>query len=177
MSPERTNLGSLIRGERTLALTCCADHLEYELPSEIFVLVPPGNVVHPHDFRLQSTIQYYVEERGCTQIMVYGQYCDEAWNSWPENKYRPSLHGMLTFNLSALVGECASPVLSDPLKKKALAELIVIEQCNQLMNYPFLRKCMDKHAVKLIGILSDSVSVYRQVYCNGISFNHLIVQN
>jgi len=171
-----SSMKTLIARERTLVIACNELHLGLKNP-EMFLYTAPGNVLHPHDFRQQDRLQYYVEEKGCAQIIVCGHRHCHVLDTLMSNPISQRLSDSMKFNLKATLGPGHSDFVPTTGYHQALVELNVIQQCTTLMTYAFIEQRVESGELRLIGMVSESPQKVKPIYWNGFTFNHLISQN
>ncbi|HEY9046614.1 MAG TPA: carbonic anhydrase [Ohtaekwangia sp.] len=171
------HFNSLFREEKTLIIACheLDEKDKKEWNENVFLISSPGNVLQRHSYLLQENFRYYVEDIGCKQIVVVGHNHPQAVEHILTDASTSQLVADLTFNRKPL---SQNYLMSKGALERALLELNIIEQCNLLLEYDFIRERIKARLLTLIGVITASASAdASQIYYNGIVYNNLVSLN
>lgn len=173
------NLKSHIGSEKTLVITGSGFNAErYSIFSDkVFVRnVPEG--IRPYEPQQQEMLQYHIDERGCSQIILVGVKNQMLMERMEKNDTLLSIPSALKFNLSVLLGNQSDQFLSDAIRHQMLFELHVISQCRLLLDYFFIKKKVESNELQVKGLVTELKSErLKSIFCNGIAFNDLLTLN
>jgi len=174
------NLGILslrptIGDQRTLIIACQECNLEQQGTDDVFFYTTLGNMLHRHDFLQQDIIRHHIEDNGCTQIVVCGHlHCGILDHILRDTTSRSVLTA-LQFNLIK-PGE-NQKFVQPGVREQILVELNIIQQCNLLMDYHFIRERVAIGNLRIIGVLFTPDDEVIELCRNGFSYNNLISLN
>lgn len=164
--------------EKTLVITCheCFQQNKYE--GQVFCYQCLGNMLRKNDTLQQEYIRYYLDVKGCSQIILAGHYNCHVIQKMLSKTMDGSLVMALEYNMDALLEENARAGVQSSVKNKMMIEVNVIEQLKLLMSYGFVYDKVTSGILKVIGlVLDDQQNFTREIFRNGIAFNNLVVSN
>lgn len=168
---------SLLREEKTLIMACHEkdDCVKRGWNKNILLISSPGNVLYAHNEAQIQKIRYYIEERGCRQIIITGNHHNEAVEYIMKDTLALPLVAHLTFNLHPFSFQYKT---NKAFFEKALLELNIVQQCNVLLACDFIQKRIWQNQLTIIGILRTTEGAETlQVFYNGIAYNRIISHN
>ena len=169
---------SLLWEEKTLIMACHenVEGAKRKWNDNVFLISSPGNVLQGHsDLQLRS-LKHYLEEKGCKQIVIVGSNHPDAIKKIQEETSAPPLAEDLSFNLRRF--SINNFEVNRAFFEKALLELNVIQQCNLLLAYDFIRERVYRKQLRVVGILKAAKGTEAlQVFYNGVSYNHIVSFN
>ncbi|HEY3402919.1 MAG TPA: carbonic anhydrase [Ohtaekwangia sp.] len=175
MNPGLLSLKSTIGNQRTLVIACQECNLEHEETAGVYFYTTLGNMLYRYDILQQDIIRHYIEDKGCTQIIVCGHHhCGILDHILQDNTSRSVLNA-LQFNL--IIAQKGSRLIRSRVREQILVELNIIQQCNLLMEYDFIRERVEIGNLKIVGAIITPDDDVFQLYCNGFSYNNLISLN
>ncbi len=168
---------SLLREEKTLIIACHEKDscMKRNWNRNILVISSPGNVLGEHSDAQFQKIRYYIEEKGCRQIIITGNPHTEAVESIKKDALAQPLVADLTFNLHPF----SIQYKTDPaFFERALLELNIVQQCNALLTYDFIQKRIREKKLTVMGVLRATEGKEPlRVFYNGIPHNQVISYN
>lgn len=171
---------SLIRAERTLIIACHKDYpgMVGEWKDNVFLIESSGNAIQRYDFRQREYLRHYIEEKGCRQILVVGHLHDNAILKICEDLSSRSPLSGITFNLKCFLGDHDKDAISREILSQMLIELNTIQQCELLLENEFIKECVGRDAVHVIGVVAGTADRKANlIFYDGISYNNLIRLN
>ena len=177
MSPKLISLRSAIGGPQTLVIACHECDMEQEGVEGMYFYTTLGNMLHRYDFLQQDIIRHHIEEKGCTQIVVCGHLHCGILDHLLHDKTSRSALASLQFNLAKLLGSTDQRFILPEIRKQILVELNIIQQCNLLMEYDFIRDRVTEGTLKVIGVMITADNQVNQIYSDGFDYNNLISLN
>lgn len=176
MNPALLSLKPTIGNQRTLIIACNEYNMEQEQTAGIYFYTTLGNMLHRSDPHQHDIIRHHIEGNGCTQIILCGHlHCGVLKRLMQDNTSRSTLTA-LQFNLVKLLGESDKKFFQGKAFAQILAELNIIQQCNLLMNYGFIRERVATRNLKITGVMITPHGV-NQIYSDGFFYNNLISLN
>ena len=170
----------LVGNQHTLVIAhgACSLKRLHELNDRIFVYNLEHCVLHEHDPVEKEKILHYIEQRGCTQVIFAGATAQIV----RERTIRADTFGLLTvgvtFPANVLLRHKTNNILPVPIRDQMLTELLILEQCTQLMDYYFIRQPPMGKKITVRGVITDiSNGCYNTIFYNGVTFNHLVSMN
>ncbi|HEY8937413.1 MAG TPA: carbonic anhydrase [Cyclobacteriaceae bacterium] len=171
-------LKSFIGYEKTLVITCHECLSKEENNGQVFYYHSLGNMLRKADNLQQECVRYYLEAKGCSQIILAGHYDCQVINRILESEDVQSSSKALHYNVEALLQENVHNLSKPHIKNKMLIEFNVIEQARLLMSYDFIFEKVNCGLLKVIGItFDDKGDTAHEIFRNGIVFNSLTVSN
>ncbi len=174
------NLLPFIGTERTLLIDSTSYWLNtYRyLKKSILIYYPQEGTLQAQDTMQQEQLKYYIECKGCTQVIFIGSMNRGLINKVLLNDHSASPQAALKFSLVVLLKEQHSSIIPMFLLEKLLVELNVITQCKLLMDYDFIRQRIESQGLQLRGIVAENKGEqFKPVFYNGIVYNDLISLN
>jgi carbonic anhydrase len=171
---------SLIRAEKTLIIAC---HKYYpgnvgEWKENVFLMESSVSVLQRYNVRQQEHLRYYVEEKGCRQILVVGHHHTYAVRRISDDHSPHSPLSALTFNLKLFLGTPDKDAIPQPFREQLLVEMNTLQQCQWLMENDFIQERVNHSALRVIGIVAGTPDRNaKQLFYNGISYNNLVSLN
>jgi len=174
------NLMSMVGVEKTLIIACgeygMNKHIEFN--DRIFIYALSGNTLQAHDPMQKGTIQYYIESRECTQVILVGALDQDLVNHIAQNESDESPAAALKFNLQVFLRNQTNAILPTALQNQLLVELHVIKQCTLLFDYFFVRERVENARLQIRGFIAISKpEPLKQIFYNGITYNDIISMN
>ncbi|HTJ52191.1 MAG TPA: carbonic anhydrase [Cyclobacteriaceae bacterium] len=171
-------LKSFFGYEKTLVITCHECLSKEENNGQVFYYHSLGNMLRKADNLQQECVRYYLEAKGCSQIILAGHYDCHVINKILENKEVQTSSKALQYNVDGLLLENVNNFSQPHIKNKMLIELNVLEQVRLLMSYDFISEKVNCGLLKVIGVVfNDGANSAREIFRNGIAFNNLIISN
>ena len=172
-------LEKIIRGHRTLVITCmeCCLDIEQRIAGEVFRYTALANVLNLRDEYQRQSILSFVEFKGCTRIVVVGHYNCRALKYILSCESGERSSTGIRNNVVELLNTDHPHLLKDPFRDRFLVEQNVIMQCDTLLKYMPLRKRFEANQLSVIGLVIESSGKCRQMFFNGLSFNNLLASN
>ncbi|HEY9006382.1 MAG TPA: carbonic anhydrase [Ohtaekwangia sp.] len=172
-----TTFKSLLREEKTLIIACHGQEgkTKLERNENLFLISSSGNVLQRYSYVQQENFRHYVEDKGCKQIVVVGHNHAGAIEHIMNNPSTAQLVDELTFSNKPF----SRPYVMDKVAlERALLEFNIIEQCNLLLEYDFIRERLRRKLLTLLGVVTAAAtSEASQIYYNGIVYNNLVSLN
>lgn len=168
---------SLLREEKTLIMACHEKDgcMKRGWNRNILLISSPGNVLHEQNDAQLRKIRYCIEEKGCRQIIITGNYHTEAVEYILKDALAQPLIADLTFNLHPFSIQYKT---NKAFFEKALLELNIVQQCNALLAYDFIQERVQQKKLTVMGVLRATKGTEAlQVFYNGISYNQIISCN
>ncbi len=170
-----------IRGDEKILIISCSECLvkpENVPGDQVFTHTFLGTV-HAADPVIADVLHYYIEEKGCTQIILIGHIHCHAINFLIDRDYDPDSP---THDLSESLKEIASEhhfhLVPESLYDRMLAEVIVVRQCQRLMEITLIRERISEARLRMVGVVYDERNqIITRVFSNGISLNNLVSLN
>jgi len=170
----------LIGKEKTLIIACEEYGLNkfIEFNDRIFIYSPSRNMLQPYNHLERGIIQYYIESKGCKQLVFAGAVQQDIIDGIFQDDSVQSLHAKLTFNLGLFLKNRNNLVITTPLRDQLLTELHVIAQCNILMDYYFIREQVKNRQLQIRGVVAEMhEEQFKPIFYNGIIHNTIISMN
>jgi len=174
------NIMSMVGTEKTLIIACGEYGLNkyVECNDRIFIYTLPENMLQEYDPMEKSRIQYFIESRKCTQVVIVGSVEQHLIHRLIGNESKLSFAALLKFNLKVFLRHEDVEILPNALRDQVLVEQHVINQCNLLMDYYFIRDRVENKQLQLKGFLIDQTEEnLKAIFCNGIIYNDIISMN
>lgn len=168
---------SLLREEKTLIMACHEKDgcVKRGWNKNILLISSPGNVLHEQNEAQIQRIRYYIEEKGCRQIIITGNHHTEAVEYIMKDALALPLVADLTFDLLPFSIQYKA---NKAFFEKALLELNIVQQCNVLLACEFIQKRIRQKQLTVMGVLRATEGTEAlQVFYNGISYNRIISFN
>lgn len=174
-----STLMTLIGFKKTLIIVCGEDQFNesVELNDRIYIYFLSENVLHQHDNLEKGRIQYYIENKKCTQIIFLGTLQKHLTESFEQDEAYSELRSILKFNLSVFLRNKSKAILSSPIRDQLLTEQHIIAQCNMLMDYYFIKNRVKNKQLNVMGLITNRKDEFKGIFCNGIIYNDIISMN
>lgn len=174
------NLIPMIGGRKTLIIAggSCGLSRVHEVINDLFICQISGSVLHPYDHAEKEKIRNYIDNKGCTQILLVGSIEQVAIDRIQQSDPQPDLAAGLKYNASILLRHKANAILPLSRRDQMLTEMLVISQCKVLMDYYFIRPRFDTKQLHIRGVISETLlEPFKSVFYDGITYNDLISMN
>jgi hypothetical protein len=149
-----------------------------EFHENVFVHYTKEGRLHRYNPHQQEMLRYYIEDKGCTQILFVGSIDDALIKKITGDNSIHSPSQALKFNLGALLNDKQEFIVSDSIRTQLYIELNVIRQCKLLMDYYFVSPRVDKKLLDIKGVVVDMLGNKLKPIChNGIFYNDIISSN
>lgn len=174
------NLLPFIGTEKTVLITGTefdiSDALEFN--EDVFVHFAKESRLHRYDRQQQEILQYYIEDKECSQIIFVGSIDHTLINKVKNDHSILSPSQALKFNLSALLKDKQESIVSQTVRTQLFIELNVINQCKLLMEYYFVASRAEKKLLDVKGVVVDMLGdKLKPIFYNGIFYNDIISSN
>jgi hypothetical protein len=170
-------LRSLLREEKTLIIACHEkdSREKRNWNRNIMLMTSPGNVLSQYNAVQFQKIRYYIEDKGCKQIIITGNHNTEVAKCIMKDALARPLVADLTFNLQRFSIRYKT---DQAFFERALLELNIVQQCNVLMGYDFIQKRIQQKQLTVMGVLRATKGKEAlRVFYNGIACNQIISHN
>lgn len=170
----------LIGNRKTLVITCheCGLRLQDDAYEQVYTYFSLGSMLCRHDHFQQESIRYFLETKGCTQIIVAGHLHCSVLDRILRDMSSDALLATLKFNLENLLKNNHASILPENIRETMLTELNTIQQGKILMEYHFIREAVSLEALNVMGIVIDGhPDNVRVIFQNGVTFNDHISMN
>lgn len=174
------NLMAMIGAQKTLIIACDACGLSKfrVISDKVFIHVVSGSELQQHDPEEKERIQYFVENKRCSQVIFLGSIEQHIIDRILNGNAQSELSACIKFNTSVLLRNKASNILSLPLRDQMLTELTVISQCRILMDYYFIRSRVENKLLLIRGVIAETpTEQFKVLFQNGIVYNDMISMN
>ena len=171
---------SMVGTEKTLIIACGEYGLNkyIEFNDRIFIYALPENMLQAHDPLEKGRIQYFIESRGCRQVVVVGSVEEHLVQRLIGNESNLSPAALLKFNLTVFLRNRDVKVLPNALRDQILVEQHIISQCNLLLDYYFIRDPVENKQLQIKGLVIDQTEGnLKPIFRNGIIYNDVISMN
>lgn len=146
--------------------------------SHIFVHLIAGNKLLHYDEEEKKALSYFIEDKGCTQVIVLGSKDPALMSTLRHGDSLYSLAASLKFNLAALLKEKHNEILSPTIQTQMFGEFLVTKQCKLLMEYFFIKDNVQQNKLQVKGVMpSLDNERFNSIFYNGIVFNDLLTLN
>lgn len=174
------NLMSMIGVQKTLIIACgdysLNRYLEYN--DRVFIYFLPDRMLRKHDALEKGRIQHFIESKECTQIVFVGTMDESLIARIKYSDAFQSLRAALRFNVKLWMRNTETGLLSSSRYNQLLVELHVITQCNDLMDYYFIRERVEKKQLHVRGLVGELQEEYiKSIFYNGITYNDITSMN
>lgn len=172
------DISSLLEGERTLIICCLESFFPIEkgMEDQVFIYSCLGTVLQDEDEALRMNIDYFIRQKGCTQIILAGHWpckaIDYIRNSGDDDLRLISLKEQIF----TLLNENLIRLLNKKVHARALVCELVIKQAKSLMASGFIRKDVEQGLLTIKGIVSGPEST-DVVFNNGLVVNTPIMMS
>lgn len=173
-------LKTVIGNQRTLVITCieCGLDIEQEYSNgEVFQYTLLGNVLNLDDKLQSESILDFVQFKRCTRIIVAGHHGCKALNYLLKLSPKSSINGNVREFLRVVYTDNHGSLLNAKMAERMMVELNVIHQCNALLRMSGIRELVEDGRMSISGLVIDPSGNHKQVYINGIGFNHFVSMN
>ena len=157
---------------------------EYELKKlvesddRIFIYTLSDSRLHNHDPREKGKIQYFIESKECTQVVVVSSIEQQLVDRLKKTDSIQSAAASLKFNMKGFLNNQDEEILSGLLRDQVLVEQHIISQCNLLIDYYFIRDRVENEQLQVRGFLIGQTEAHlKPIFCNGIIYNDIISMN
>lgn len=174
------NLMSKVGSDKTLIIACgeygLNKHIEFN--DRIFIYALSESMLHNHDPLEKGWIQYYIESKKCTQVVIVGSIQEHLINRLVRNESLVSPAASLKFNMKVFLRNQDREILPTTLRDQMLVELHVINQCKMLMDYYFIDDRVKRSRLQIRGFVTENPEVHlKEIFCNGVIYNDIISMN
>jgi carbonic anhydrase len=173
-------LKSVIGTERTLVITCieCGLDIEHQYSNgDVFQYTLLGNVLNPDDKLQGENIRDFVQFKRCTRIIVAGHHGCKALNYLRKILPENSLNSNVKEFLKVVYADNHGSLLNAKMAERMMVELNVIHQCNALVRMSGIGELVEDGRMSISGVVIDPSGNHKQVYTNGIGYNHFVSMN
>ena len=173
-------LKSVIGTERTLVITCveCGLDIENQYSNgEVFQYTLLGNVLNPADKLQCENILNFVQFKRCSRIVVAGHHGCKALNYLRKLLPENSLNSNVKEFLKVVYTDNHGNLLNASMADRMMVELNVIHQCNALLRMTGIRELVEDGRMSISGLVIDPSGHHKQVYTNGLGYNHFVSVN
>jgi carbonic anhydrase len=174
------NIMSMVGTEKTLIIACGEYGLNkyVECNDRIFIYALPENTLQEYDPLEKGRIQYFVESRACTQVVIVGSVEKHLVQRLISNESNRSPAALLKFNLKVFLRKRDVEILPNWLRNQILVEQHIINQCNLLMDYFFIRDRVENKQLQIKGFVIDQKEEnLKPIFNNRIIYNDIISMN
>lgn len=171
---------SMVGTERTLIIACGEYGLNkyVECNDRIFIYALPESTLQAYDPREKGRIQYFIESRGCTQVVIVGSVEGCLIRRLIGNGSNLSSAALLKFNLKVFLRNQNAEILPNWLRDQILVEQHIISQCKVLMDYYFVRDRVENKQLQIKGfVIGQAEENLKPIFRNGIIHNDIISMN
>jgi hypothetical protein len=174
------NLAAVAGKERTLIISFgehgMSNHVEFD--DRIFIYALFDSKLQNHDPMEKGQIQYFIESKECTQVVVVGSVEQHLVERLMRSESIPSPAATLKFKLDAFLNNKNKEILPGVLRDQILIEQHIISQCNLLIDYYFIRDRVQNEQLQVKGfIVEPSEDHLKPIFWNGNIYNDIISMN
>jgi len=138
----------------------------------------PENILQEYDPLEKGRIQYFIESRECTQVVIVGSVEKHLVRRLISNESNLSPAALLKFNLKVFLRKRDVEILPNGLRNQILVEQHIINQCNLLMDYFFIRDRVENKQLQIKGFVIDQTEEnLKPIFNNRIIYNDIISMN
>jgi hypothetical protein len=174
------SLNTYIDSGKTLVITDGEFHTWENIvfADRVFFYNIPEGMLFRYDPQQQEMLRYHIHEKGCSQIIYVSPQHPTWLDAGGNDASVHYLNQSLRFNLSVLLRHQKDNLISPSIRRQMLLELHVIDQCNLLLDYFFIRKKVEDGDLRLKGIVTQlNGDRFKSIFSNGISYNDLLSLN
>jgi hypothetical protein len=174
------NLMAMAGTEKTLIIAFgeygLNKHVEFD--DRIFIYALSHSRLQNHDPLEKGQIQYFIESRECTQVVIVGSIEQHLVDRLVRCESIQSPAASLKFNMKAFLRNQDKEILPGPLRDQILVEQHIISQCNLLIDYYFVRQRVEHVQLRIKGfIIEPTEEQLKPIFCNGVIYNDIISMN
>ena len=173
-------LKRMIGNERTLVITCieCGLDIEHQYSTgEIFQYTVLGNVLNPEDRLQHENIVSFIRFKRCSRIIIVGHHHCKALNYLMNGLTKESPIRNLGNYISGIYRDNHGPLLRAEQAERMIVEMNVIHQCHALLTMTEIRDLVESGKISITGVVIDPSGHHKQVYTNGVGYNHFVSMN
>ncbi|HEX6889702.1 MAG TPA: hypothetical protein VF141_03385 [Chryseolinea sp.] len=174
------NLMAMAGTEKTLVIAFGEYGLNkrVEFDDRIFIYALSDSRLQNHDPLEKGQIQYFIESKECTQVVIVGSIEQHLVDRLTRCESIQSPAASLKFNLKAFLKNQDKEILRVDLRDHILVEQHIINQCNLLLDYYFIRDRVERKQLQVKGfIVEQTEEQLKPIFCNGIVYNDIISMN
>jgi hypothetical protein len=168
-------------GSQKTLIVCSADlkTSQYFLTNDnVFLHWVPNGLLFRYDPKVREMLEHHLHKNRCSQIIFVADDEPQLVSHLENSDRLKSLRSALSFNLSVLLRKHKDAPVRPHIRRQMLLELYVIDQCNNLLDYFFLKKEVSAGIIQVKGIVPEPGTHHlKQVFKNGISYNDLLTLN
>jgi len=166
--------------DKTLIIACgeygICKHFEFN--DRIFIYALSASMLSNHDPLEKGKIQYYIESKECRRVVIVGSVHQHLIDRLVSSESLLSPAASLKFNTKVFLRNQDKEILSETLRDQMLIELHVINQCNLLMDYYFIRERVTKSELQIRGaVIEQAEGHVKEIFFNGTIYNDIISMN
>jgi len=174
------NLISMAGIEKTLIIAFgeygLDKHVEFD--DRIFIYSLAESRLQNHDPLEKGQIQYFIESRQCTQVVIVGSIEQHLVDRLMRCESIQSPAAFLKFNMQVFFKNQGKEILPGALRDQILVEQHIISQCNLLIDYYFIRDRVEKEQLQVKGFIAERTEEHlKPIFSNGITYNNIISMN
>ena len=149
-----------------------------EFDDRIFIYALSDSRLQNHDPLEKGQIQYFIESKECTQIVIVGTIEQRLVDRLMRSESIQSPAASLKFNMKVFLKNQDREILPGALRDQILVEQHIISQCNLLIDYYFIRERVEHERLQIKGfIIEQTEEQLKPIFCNGIIYNDIISMN
>ena len=149
-----------------------------EVDDRIFIFALPDSMLQNHDPLEKGQIQYFIESKECTQVVIVGSIEQHLVDRLMRCESIQSPAASLKFNVKAFLKNQDREILPGVLRDQILVEQHIISQCNLLIDYYFIRERVENKRLQIKGfVIEQTEEQLKPIFCNGIIYNDIISMN
>jgi hypothetical protein len=175
-----THIQSLIRAKKTLVIACHANdiHAKSEWHADIYMFTAPGNALSQQPYLYEEPLRHFLNEKKCEQILLVGHIHNDAIEQIMMNTSSLAPAASLVFKNNPYVRVSRKALSHDNVLRRALTQLNVIQKCQALLEFDFIRQRVENKTLSIIGVVAATTAqAAQQVFYNGIAYNHYTALN
>jgi hypothetical protein len=174
------NLIAMAGADKTLIIACgqysISKHIQFN--ENIFIHSLHESTLRNHDPLEKGMIQYYIENKGCTKVVIVGSVQEDLVARLSRSESLLSPAASLRFNTKVFLRNQDREIIPETLRDHMLVELHVISQCNLLMDYYFIRERLTNSELRIRGcVIEHRRRNLKEIFCNGTIYNDIISMN
>jgi carbonic anhydrase len=171
------NLTSVICAKNTLVISCVECNILHGDEEGIYVYTSLANILQDMD-AFAENVRYYVEEKGCMQVIVAGHlHCNALHYIRSASCNNPPISAIKTY-LTELENENYVQLIGAKSRDRFITELNILKQAALLMKLGFIEARVHAGELLITGVMYDHrKDAIQTIFSNGLTVNTLITMN
>jgi carbonic anhydrase len=171
------DLSSVIKGNTTLVVSC-VECVILQGPEEgVYVYTSLANTLQNKE-ALAENISFYVEEKGCSQVIIAGHLHCNALHYIRSSESHGAAVSAIKSYLTDLETENYVQLIGIKSQDRAITELNILKQAYLLMQCDFVASRVHAGELLITGVVYDQrTDALQTIFSNGLTVNTLIGMN